>query len=321
MSKDLTIIDRLADTISRRIPGLAQLAASESKVIDLDARRQAAKPADRVAPTEAQPDQVSADDVRAALDEGRFVVHYQPQYDMQNGSAVAAEALVRLEDLDGQLVYPDRFISQIEERDVIVPLGRAVIERVCADLATCRAEGLDLRRVAVNLSAHQLTADTSLLSFVDATVANFGLRNTDLEFELTERHGLGAHCTGHEILNGLAQRGSRIVIDDFGVGYSSVVYLAELPVAAFKLDRSLVQRVLTDSTARTLVESLLILADNMGLDVIAEGVETKAQSNFLDAAGCPLAQGYGYARPMPVDNLKQFIKRTDTAFDRLGVGA
>ena len=105
----------------------------------------------------------------------------------------------------------------------------------------------------------------------------------------------------------LAKRGARIVIDDFGVGYSSVIFLAELPVSAFKLDRSLAARVLENKAARTLFDSLLAIADNMDLDVVAEGVETKAQGDHLTAAGCPLAQGYGYARPMSVCELKEFV--------------
>ena len=101
------------------------------------------------------------------------------------------------------------------------------------------------------------------------------------------------------------------MIDDFGVGYSSVVYLAELPVAAFKLDHTLVARVLEDARAEKLINSLLALAKTMGLDVVAEGVESSAQRDYLTAAGCPYAQGYGYARPMPIDLLRELI-RTET---------
>ena len=142
-----------------------------------------------------------------------------------------------------------------------------------------------------------------------------------LEFELTERHGLQADCHGHAVLDALAQRGARIVIDDFGVGYSSVIYLAELPVAAFKLDRTLVAGVLEDGPARTLIDGLLALAENMGLDVVAEGVETKGQGDYLEAAGCPLAQGYGYARPMLFDDLMDLVEEENalTEYSSIGV--
>ena len=312
MSKDVTIIDLLSDTIARRFPRRFHPKMTESEVIDFEARRQDDTPDDEALSAEYSSGQMSPGEVWEAVNDGRLVVHYQPQYDMHTGKTVAAEALVRLVDPDGQLVYPDRFIAAVEDRDLVVPLGRAVIEQVCADLATCRAEGLRLQRVAVNLSAHQLTADTGLLDFIGLTLARHGLRHSDLEFELTERHSLRADCGGHTVLHALAQRGARIVIDDFGVGYSSVIYLAQLPVAAFKLDRSLVARVLEDKAARKLVDSLLALADNMGLDVVAEGVETKVQGEHLVAAGCPLAQGYGYARPMSVDDLKQLVTEENT---------
>jgi EAL domain-containing protein (putative c-di-GMP-specific phosphodiesterase class I) len=284
-----------------------QAPVAPAPVIDLQARRRAAVVKGNYAPRgHLLP--LSSGEIWNAISEGRVVVHYQPQYDMQSGKPVAAEALVRLIDNDGQLVYPDRFIHLSEQRDLIVPLGRAVIERVCADLAACRAQGLPLRRIAVNLSVHQLSADFDLLGFIDRTVAGQGLGYDDLEFELTERDRLQTHCQGRDVLNTLAQRGARVVIDDFGVGYSSVVYLAELPVAAFKLDQTLVARALEDARARKLIDSLLALARTMGLDVVAEGVESGAHNDYLVAAGCPYAQGYGYARPMPIELLWQLIK-------------
>lgn len=307
MSKDTNIIDLLSDTIARRFPRRFLTSTAESEVVDLQARRQPDTSDGDALSAEHASGQMSPGEVWEAVSDDRLVVHYQPQYDMRSGKTVAAEALVRLVDTDGQLVYPDRFIAAVEDRDLIVPLGRAVIEQVCTDLATCRAQGLRLQRVAINLSAHQLVADTGLLGFIDLTLAHYGLHHTDLEFELTERHSLQPGCDGCAVLNALAQRGARIVIDDFGVGYSSVLYLAELPVAAFKLDRSIVARVLEDAPARTLVDSLLALADNMGLDVVAEGVETVAQGDHLKAAGCPLAQGFVYARPLPVDELRKLV--------------
>lgn len=300
MSKDTNIIGLPVTTVNRRTPRHDHANASESTVIDLKARSKAL-------PAEHRSEQLSPGEVWDAISDDRIVVHYQPQYDMQSGKTVAAEALVRLVDADGRLVFPDNFIAPIEQRDLIVPLGRAVIERVCQDLASCRADGLPIQRVAVNLSAYQLAADTGLLAFIDLTLSRFGLQHDDLEFELTERHSLKGACDGHVVLNALAQRGARIIIDDFGVGYSSVLYLAELPVTAFKLDRALVAKMLEDGAAKSLVDSLLALAENMGLDVVAEGVETKAQNDYLVSAGCPLAQGFGYARPMPVEDLRELV--------------
>ena len=250
---------------------------------------------------------ITADDVRAALKEGRLVMHYQPQYDMRTGKTVAAEALVRLNDIDGRLIYPDRFIDMVERSDLIVPLGRAVISQVCADLASSRAQGCTIRRMAINLAARQLDLDTKLPEFIDQELMRYGLQYDDLEFELTERQNLAPNCPGIAQLDALDQRGARIVLDDFGIGYSSVIYLTKLPISAFKLDRELVSRLPGDHTTRTVLESLLALATKLGLEVIAEGIETAEQHEFLDRTGCPYGQGFGYAKPMGIDDLQTFI--------------
>jgi EAL domain-containing protein (putative c-di-GMP-specific phosphodiesterase class I) len=255
----------------------------------------------------AQPTMLTVDEVRAAIDGQRVVMHYQPQYHMVSGKTVAAEALVRLLDDENNLIYPDRFIERVEQDDLIVPLGRAVIEQVCADLAACRADGIVLRRVAINLSAHQLNIDSSLVEFTDQILARYGLEYTDLEFELTERQNLTSNCDGIASIKAFVDRGARIVIDDFGIGYSSVVYLTELPISAFKLDRALVSRLLDDSGMQSVVKSLLALADNLGLEVVAEGIETAAQNDYLMNAGCVFAQGFGYAKPMGIDALRSFL--------------
>lgn len=265
-----------------------------SDTLDLDARsEQALTPAD----------------VWSAICEERVRVHYQPQYDMSTGETVAAEALVRLIDRDGRLIYPDRFIETVEHSDLIGPLGRTVIKQACAAIADCRADGLGLQRLAINLCAHQLNVDTQLPDFVDETLSINGLQPGDLEFELTERQGLDATGDGAAVLRELASRGARIAIDDFGMGYSSIGYLTwtGLPVSSIKLDRVLVNRLLDDNKAQSIVYSLLMLASDLGLEVVAEGIETDEQNQFLASAGCSHAQGFGYARPMSADDLRVFV--------------
>jgi EAL domain-containing protein (putative c-di-GMP-specific phosphodiesterase class I) len=197
-------------------------------------------------------------DVWGAISDERVLVHYQPQYELSTGEMVAAEALVRLIDTEGQLIYPDRFIELAEQSDLIAPLGRAVIEQVCADLGACRRDGFGLQRVAINLAAHQLNIDADLPDFVDQSLTRHGLQPEDLEFELTERQGLVENGEGLGVLSTLAERGSRIVIDDFGMGYSSVAYLMldDLPVSAIKLDRTLVCRLPDDKTMQCVARSL-----------------------------------------------------------------
>ena len=252
-------------------------------------------------------------EVWRAISKERVRVHYQPQYDVGTGEVLAAEALVRLLDTNDQLIYPDRFIEIAEQSDLIVVLGRTVIEQVCTDLATCRSQGLALQRIAINLSAHQLNVDTQLPEFVEEAVGRHGLLYSDLEFELTERQELTPDSDARTVLSKLAARGARIAIDDFGMGYSSLAYLMleDLSISAIKLDRELVRHLPEDKHKQCLVQYLLSLAASLGLEVVAEGVETAAQNDYLASVGCPYAQGFGYAKPMSIIDLQNFIAEDD----------
>jgi EAL domain-containing protein (putative c-di-GMP-specific phosphodiesterase class I) len=248
-------------------------------------------------------------DVWRAICDNQVRVHYQPQYHLKTGEMVAAEALVRLLDGNDQLIYPDRFIEIAEQSDLIVVLGRKIIEQVCTDLATCRRQGLALQRIAINVSAQQLNVDTLLPDFIEEAVGRHGLLYSDLEFELTERQEVTQDSQARIVLSKLAARGARIVIDDIGVGYSSVAYLMldDVSISAIKLDCELVRDLPENKRKQCLVQSLLSLAASLGLEVVAEGVETAAQNDYLASVGCPHAQGFGYAKPMSIIDLQNFI--------------
>ena len=284
--------------------GSAGAGQAPATVLDLAAKRSVRAKANATA-TRQRP--LTMNEVWDALNQDRIEMHYQPQYDLATGEIMGAEALLRLVDGQGQLVYPDRFSELVETSDLIVPLGRAVIERVCADLVQIRAEGGVLPRVAINLAAHQLNSDDGLVGFIDDTLAEHSLAYTDLEFELTERQRLDTNGQGSPALIALASRGAKITIDDFGIGYSSVVCLTELPISTFKLDRALIGRLPEDETMQSVVTALLKLAEHLGLDVVAEGVETQAQHQWLKDAGCPSGQGFGYAKPMPIAKLQVLL--------------
>ena len=248
-------------------------------------------------------------DVWTAICDERVCVHYQPQYDIGTGEVLAAESLVRLLDSNDQLIYPDRFIGMAEQSDLIAELGRTVIEQVCTDLASCRRQGLALQRIAINLCAHQLNVDTRLPDFVEEAVGRHGLLHSDLEFELTERQELTPDSGARTVLSKLAARGARIAIDDFGMGYSSLAYLMldDVSISAIKLDRELVRHLPEDKHKQCLVKYLLSLAASLGVEVVSEGVETAAQNDYLASVGCPYAQGFGYAKPMGIINLRNFM--------------
>lgn len=315
VTQDSSIITFPAAVTAQKATPPSPPGCATMSVIDLQSRRDAASAKAEAGATHQSESVLSPGEVWDALSNDRIVLHYQPQFDMQTGQMIAAEALVRLVGVDGQLIYPDRFIEFVEESDLIVALGRASIEQVCANLSACRAADYPLQRVAINLSARQLNVDTNLLPFIDHMLAVHGLSHADLEFELTERQRLTPQCEGLAVLNALAERGARIVIDDFGIGYSSIVYLAELPVSAFKLDRSLVDGLPENTAMQALVEGLLTLAERLDLEVIAEGIETDRQDEYLVQAGCRIAQGYAYARPMGIDDLQAFMTDASTRQD------
>ena len=238
-----------------------------------------------------------------ALQDGRVINHYQPQVDLATGRMVGAEALLRLVDDYGNWVFPDRFIDVAEANELIVPLGRAVIESACADLSWCRAQGVALPRVAINVSAKQLVWDTTLTQFVMRTLNRYRLEPVDLELEITERQGLVDKQSALQQLVTLVETGTSVVLDDFGVGYSSLHYLQHFPVSGIKLDRSLTSQLPHCSTAFAITRHTLAMAEDLGLGVIAEGIENSAQADCLSDAGCRLGQGYMYARPDAIDQL------------------
>ena len=242
-----------------------------------------------------------------AIEQERVVSHYQPQFDFATGRIVAAEALVRAEDEQGDLMFPDRFIELAERSGMIVPLGRAVIRQVCADLASWRRRGASIARVSINVSANQLNVDDLLATFIGKMLDLHGLRHSDLEFELTERQALDLAGPAKQTLQELVDAGARLALDDFGVGFSSLSYLTELDVHTVKLDRSMTQKLPEHAATATVAAHILALAVDLGLTVVGEGIETQAQLNHLQFAGCHLGQGFLLARPMSQEALLEHL--------------
>jgi EAL domain-containing protein (putative c-di-GMP-specific phosphodiesterase class I) len=242
-----------------------------------------------------------------AIEEQRIVVHYQPQYDLATGQIVSVEALARISREGGDLLYPHGFIAEAEENGLIVGLNRAVTMQACRDFAHWRSCGAIIERVAVNLSANQLNMDLHFMDFVSETLVATGLGYADIEFELTERQLLESDSAGMDTLTALGTAGSRLALDDFGSGFSSLSYLTANNVHSIKLDRTMVRWLPEHHTTGRIVQHLLQLADELGLQVIAEGVEFRSQYDFLADSGCHLAQGFYLAPPLPHHQLLPLI--------------
>lgn len=244
--------------------------------------------------------------LRVAFEARALELHYQPQFMGHTGQVTGVEALLRWRTADGRYIPPDEFIPVAEESGLIVPLGAWVLDEACRQLAAWRAAGLPRMTVAVNVSAHQLRSK-ALLSHVMLTLQRHGLDGSDLELEITESAAMAKPDTSIGLLRALRQLGVRLLIDDFGTGHSSLSYLTRLPIHALKLDRSFVHGIGTDAHGGTLCTATIGLAHTLGLDIVAEGVETPAQHEFLARHGCDRLQGYLFARPMPADALQDFV--------------
>ncbi|MBL8488726.1 MAG: EAL domain-containing protein [Rhodocyclaceae bacterium] len=237
-------------------------------------------------------------DLRAALGEGQFELHYQPQVATADDRICGMEALLRWRHPRRGLVSPMTFIPIAEETGVIVPLGRWVLDEACRQLAVWRAEGIADLRVAVNLSAQQLRSPT-LVDDVRDTLARHGLGRGDLELEVTETTAMTDPERAIGQLKALRDMGVSLAIDDFGTGYSSLAYLKLLPIQTLKLDRAFVSDIENDENDAAISGATLALAHSLDLRVVAEGIETEGQGAFLRHHRCDVLQGYLYGRPEP----------------------
>ncbi|MFI4913628.1 MAG: putative bifunctional diguanylate cyclase/phosphodiesterase [Steroidobacterales bacterium] len=244
--------------------------------------------------------------LRRALERNQFELHYQPRIDLTSGLIVGAEALVRWR-LPGEgLIPPSRFISLAEETGLIVPLGSWVMRQACAQVRAWQTEGLSLGAVSVNVSAQQFRQG-DLARTVNDALEDTGLDAAHLELELTESMMMQDAPQLILMLNDLKRRGVKISIDDFGTGYSSLGYLKRFPVDHLKIDRSFVLDIATDPDDAAIVRSIIALGHALGLRVVAEGVETAEQVEFLKHNQCDEVQGFHLGRPVAQDEFRRLI--------------
>lgn len=249
-------------------------------------------------------------DLVETLEKDELRVLYQPIVDA-DGRPVAAEALARWTHPTQGAIAPDVFIPLAESGGCIHQLGLQVMRRVCGDLAAMRADGLPIRRIAVNLSAHQL-GEPDLVSSLRAIVDQAGLTPGDIEVELTESAAMSEDGRSQRLLMELHSEGFPLAIDDFGTGHSSLSRLQRLPVKKLKIDRSFV-RAGDSPCGAVLLDTMLTLAGRLNLVSVCEGVETQAQFDQLRSRGCDLYQGYLFGKPMPVESLRELLRASAEA--------
>lgn len=249
-------------------------------------------------------------DLRSALDQGQFELHYQPQIDVQTKRVYGAEALVRWRHPERGLVPPNHFIPIAEEIGLIIPLGAWVIAEAARQVKLWQAAGFGELVVSVNISALQFH-QAGFLNEVQGILERAGTAPSSLELELTESMLMTDMEVSIQVLQAFRDLGYRIAIDDFGTGFSCLNYLRRLPVNILKIDQSFVRDMQTDNASLAIVTSIIRLAESLGMETIAEGVETADETSVLAGQGCHLMQGYHFSKPLPVVQFEQWLQQWD----------
>jgi diguanylate cyclase (GGDEF)-like protein/PAS domain S-box-containing protein len=238
--------------------------------------------------------------LRGALARREFVLHYQPKASLVNGGITGFEALLRWQHPAHGLVPPFQFISVLEDTGLIVPVGEWVVQTVCEQIGKWEGKGLLLHPISINLSARQFQQQ-DLDEVIGNTLQRTGIDPRLLEFELTESVLMEEAEVAANALQNLKAFGVQISMDDFGTGYSSLAYLKRFPLDVLKIDRAFIRDVTTDPDDATIASAMINLAHSLGLKVIAEGVETRPQLDFLVKQGCDEMQGYYFSHPLPLE--------------------
>jgi EAL domain-containing protein (putative c-di-GMP-specific phosphodiesterase class I) len=245
-------------------------------------------------------------DLRRALENGEYELHYQPKVDLERRRLTGLEALLRWRRPQHGLILPGKFVPLLEETGMIVEVGTWVLRQACQDRASWLDRGLAVPRVAVNVSAVQLRRD----DFVQTVAAAVDAHNqaSGLDLEVTESVLMEDVADNLAKLAAVRQLGVGVALDDFGTGYSSLSYLAKLPGGTLRIDRSFVAAVLEDPSMTTLVSTIISLARSLKLDTIAEGVESEEQARILHLLGCDQIQGFLISEALPFDEVVRLLE-------------
>ncbi len=245
--------------------------------------------------------------LRRAVDNGEFLLHYQPQVNLISGEIIGAEALIRWKHPDMGMVAPAKFIPLAEENGLIFPIGEWVMRTACTQLRAWQDAGVVTPPVAVNLSAHQFR-QRNLVKMTTGVLLDSGIDGRYLELEMTESAVMEDTDRVLKVLRELKACGTSVSIDDFGTGYSSLSYLKQFSIDKLKVDQSFVREITRDPNDAAIVVAIITMAHSLGLNVIAEGVETEGQMEYLRSHGCNEMQGYFFSRPVPVGDFEQMLR-------------
>lgn len=245
--------------------------------------------------------------LRRALERQEFIVHYQPQFDLNSGAIVGFEALMRWENSGTEPVMPAEFIPLLEETGLIVPVGEWMLRTACAQHHAWCSAGLPPLRMAVNISGRQFDGK-KLMERLKQVMQELNMPPELLELEITESILMKNAEPDIEALQAFSAMGMRFAIDDFGTGYSSLTYLKRFPIDILKIDKAFVRDITADVDDAAIVSAIINMAHSLGIKTVAEGVETAEQLGFLRRQGCDYAQGYYFSPPLPGDEIERLLK-------------
>jgi EAL domain-containing protein (putative c-di-GMP-specific phosphodiesterase class I) len=251
---------------------------------------------------------IIADDLRRAVERNELELYYQPQVELASGAVIGLEALLRWNHPTRGLMLPSTFVPIAETSGSIVPIGEWVIREACRQIKAWNKAGIAPATVAVNLSGAQFKLASQLDKIVTACVEHCHVRPEQLELELTESVLIETAQRNSDAFVRLQQIGVRLAIDDFGTGYSSLDYLRSFHVSRLKIDRGFIRGVTDNADDAAIVRATIGLAHALGIEVLAEGVETTAQRKFLLEAGCNVAQGYYFGKPTPAQAATELLR-------------
>jgi EAL domain-containing protein (putative c-di-GMP-specific phosphodiesterase class I) len=244
--------------------------------------------------------------IHRALDKQEFHLVYQPQINLGTGEIVGVEALLRWQHPEHGAISPSEFIPFAEESGLIVDIGYWVIKSACAELSRWRIAGLPDIRVSINVSARQLV-EKDIVTNIIKIIKDYDIPGDCLELEITENAIMDDMDSIIRKLKELASHGIKVAIDDFGTGYSSLSYLHKLPIHTLKIDRTFLKESRINKGDNTIINTIVAMAKGLGLNVIAEGVETQSQLDYLRQIECLEAQGFLFGKPLPADVISQLL--------------
>jgi EAL domain-containing protein (putative c-di-GMP-specific phosphodiesterase class I) len=293
----------------RMLESFAELASNQVELRQFrkNCRRRGVRPARRTQNPAASWPQLP--DLRAALENREFVLFYQPEVELATNRIVGLEALIRWRHPQRGLIPPMDFIPAAEDCGLILPIGDWGLAEACGQISQWTREDTNhsALRVCVNLSARQFSRD-GLADHVEALLSRFGISSRQLGLEMTESSLMSDPRTAFDVLGDLRRLGVSLLMDDFGTGYSSLNHLHSFPFDVLKIDRSFVSRMTEGDQAMQIVKTIIELARALGMDVVAEGVETIEQRNLLRDLGCRYGQGFLFSRPISVEAITELLR-------------